>query len=105
MSTVFNLRKPCKNCPFKKGTDMELRPGRMEGIVESLKDDHAVFHCHKTLDQEDKSACMGALAYMHEHHGLLPVLARVAISRKTLSLKLIANNVEYLEEPGKWPTN
>lgn len=113
----FDLKKPCKQCPFIKGTTMALSPGRMEGIVESLRSDYNVFPCHKTaqhdedeegnsitVPHENEQACMGALAYAYQHHGVTPVLARLAISRGETNLKLIAHTIDRLEEPGKWPT-
>lgn len=46
----FRLKRPCKNCPFLKKGAIELRPGRLENIVEGLvKDDSSSFVCHKTL--------------------------------------------------------
>lgn len=113
----FTLKRMCKNCPFLKGTNMELSPGRMEGIVEHLQSDYNVFPCHKTTqhdeDEEGESitvpndkeqACMGSIAYMQKHHGVLPVLARLAIRAGTLSHATIEINCNSLEEPGKWPT-
>lgn len=113
----FNLKRPCSNCPFIKGTTMELQPGRMEGIVETLQSDYSVFPCHKTTqhgeDEDGESitvphdkeqACMGALAYMQHHHGVLPVMARLAIRFGELKYETIEVNCKKLEEPGKWPT-
>lgn len=113
----FTLKKMCSNCPFLKGTSMELSLGRMEGIVEHLQNDYNVFPCHKTTrhdeDEEGESiavphskeqACMGALAYMHKHHDRLPVQARVAIHFDQLSIETIEINCNSLEEPNKWPT-
>lgn len=45
----FQLKKPCSNCPFLRKGGIELRPGRIEGIVEDLvNNDHHPFPCHKT---------------------------------------------------------
>lgn len=47
----FRLKKPCKNCPFRREGAVELRPGRLEGIIgDLLADDMSTFHCHKTVD-------------------------------------------------------
>lgn len=112
----FDLRKPCKDCPFIKNTPMHLSPGRMDGIVEAIKDDLTVFPCHKTTqfdeteDGEDitvrhdkEQACAGALAYSLKHYDRIPVLARLAILMKSISLRDIERNFDTLEEPGKWP--
>lgn len=46
----YAMPKPCANCPFLKSGAIELRPGRLKGIVESLlANDHETFVCHKTV--------------------------------------------------------
>lgn len=45
----FKLKKPCANCPFKIKGAIELRPGRMQGIIDDLMgSDYSSFPCHKT---------------------------------------------------------
>ena len=46
-------KRPCSNCPFRcDGEGIELRPGRLEGIVaDLLANDQHTFVCHKTLDK------------------------------------------------------
>lgn len=101
----FDLKKPCKDCPFIKGTKMILRKGRMEEIAESTKHDLNIFPCHKTTDgkREDYQACMGALAYGLEQHNQLPVLARIHMGKPgSLRRKDIQDSIPLLEKPGKW---
>jgi len=44
----LRLRKPCADCPFLKEGAIELRPGRLTGIIRHLlADDHSTFQCHK----------------------------------------------------------
>lgn len=117
----FDLRKPCKDCPFVVGTSMILQPGRMDGIAESLRDDHQVFPCHKTthalapedMDDEDEDgyawhgreqACPGALAFTLREFGMLPVLARIAVLRDRLTIDEIRANFEKIHAPGEWET-
>lgn len=85
----FDLKKPCKDCPFLKGssTQLTLAPGRIEEIVKDIKND-MTFQCHKTLDYyTDKPTqsqhCAGALAY-HEKYGTTDrnFLLRLAIMLK-----------------------
>lgn len=62
---------------------MELMPGRLEGIIETLvEDDHSTFQCHKTVhnsrtggswDDEGnyeatglESMCAGAMIYLEK---------------------------------------
>lgn len=75
----YALKRPCKNCPFLKVGAIELKPGRLETIIENLiEDDQAAFLCHKLLDRTDdddenrtssniastEKACAGAAAYL-----------------------------------------
>lgn len=121
----FDLKRPCKDCPFIKGTTMVLNPGRMEGIAEHLSNDFNVFPCHKTThqlapegreeeyDSEEggyslhgrEQACMGALAYTLKHHGNLPVLARLAIRGDPSKINTIRDNFHLITPPGKWRTS
>ena len=53
-ASYFKLRKPCSNCPFRKEGAIELRPGRLEGILDDLlANDRKTFPCHKTLQNDD----------------------------------------------------
>ena len=81
----YRLKTPCSKCPFRKDSPIELRPGRLEGIVETLlKDQTSTFTCHNTFsstrddddcddDAEDSGSldyrngekmCAGAAAYL-----------------------------------------
>lgn len=63
----FDLKKPCKDCPFIKGssTNISLAEGRIPGIVQDLRQDKS-FTCHKTLEapRHDQQHCAGALIYL-----------------------------------------
>lgn len=49
-AAYFRLKSPCSKCPFRKDTPIELRPGRLEGIVvDLLANDRSTFTCHNTL--------------------------------------------------------
>lgn len=110
----FDLKRPCHNCPFIRDTEMVLRPGRMQGIAQTLECDYQVFPCHKTThhyesEEEDgymcdgrEQACMGALAYTLRFHGRLPVAARIAAIRNPELVSVICNNFDDIEEPGHW---
>lgn len=73
-------KRPCANCPFRcDGAGIELRPGRVEGIVSDLlANDRATFVCHKTLDKE-RMTCAGAVGLMSKL-GRLPVIARLGLA-------------------------
>lgn len=46
---MFGLKRPCNNCPFKKGQGglFGLPPERLEGIRTA-----PAFQCHKTVDYD-----------------------------------------------------
>lgn len=53
-ASYFQLRKPCSNCPFRKEGGIELRPGRLQGILDDLlANDLKTFTCHKTIRSSD----------------------------------------------------
>lgn len=76
---LFSLKRPCKDCPFRKGETMNLSLGqeRMEEIIDSLHEDN-IFSCHKTIDygkydsmeekehtlQPENKFCAGAMLYL-----------------------------------------
>lgn len=86
IKSIFKMRKPCSNCPFRREGAIELREGRLQDIKASLiADDHEVFHCHKTLDApEGKAMCMGAAAWTNAH-GRPNLLTRLALFLNVLS--------------------
>lgn len=63
----FDLKTPCKDCPFIKGsaTNTTLAEGRLDEIVEDISYG-AHFICHKTLElpSNDQQHCAGALIYL-----------------------------------------
>lgn len=67
----FDLKKPCKDCPFIKGscTNTTLAEGRLEGIVDDIRNDMS-FTCHKTLDNESSKQqhCAGAMVFLEKEN-------------------------------------
>jgi hypothetical protein len=58
----FNLKTPCKDCPFR--SDREANKGwlgkeRAESIINSITKEDATFQCHKTLGNKAEH-CAGA---------------------------------------------
>jgi len=47
----YNLKRPCKHCPFRNDIRPFLRPDRAEEIADSLV--RGEFPCHETLDYSD----------------------------------------------------
>lgn len=68
----YRLKSPCSKCPFRKGSTIDLRPGRLEGIVSDLlANDKSTFTCHNTLStsrsdskaDEDGDESLAAIDY------------------------------------------
>lgn len=111
----FDIKNPCNNCPFRKKGAIELRPGRIEGIVAGLRsDDYQNFPCHKTVhsrrggefDDETgqyhpsgkESACIGSVAYM-AREGHMSALARVAMRLGMLEQEDIGRTTQFIIDP------
>lgn len=70
----FDLKTPCKDCPFVKGNTMKLHPERVNELDDGLR--HTTFSCHKTVeyddedgegyDTEDTQHCAGALILLEK---------------------------------------
>ncbi|NUJ17456.1 hypothetical protein FKN04_12810 [Bacillus glycinifermentans] len=64
----FDLKKPCKDCPFIKGssTNRTLSKERLDSIVDDITNNDMTFTCHKTLDlvKGEQQHCAGALIYL-----------------------------------------
>ena len=106
-------RRPCSNCPFRADAGaIELRPGRLEGIVtDLLQDDQQTFVCHKTLDSQ-RMTCAGAVAVMAKL-GRLPVIARLGLVHEVITvadieaskqLVIDPNDLEVTRDAAAWPT-
>ena len=70
---MFDLKKPCKDCPFICGGVMNesLAEGRIEEIQTSLLRGQS-FPCHKTVDYEGEGKkkeqhCAGAMIWLYKH--------------------------------------
>jgi hypothetical protein len=68
---MFNMKKPCKDCPFRKDGTMlkSLGEKRVGGILEGVVNGDDFFSCHKTVDYDNEdhklteknNFCAGAL--------------------------------------------
>jgi hypothetical protein len=82
----YSLTRPCAECPFRRGTPMRLRPGRIDEITASILDVGAEFPCHKTITYQDddddgsyeaKQHCAGAVLFALKHE-TMPQVMRIA---------------------------
>lgn len=49
----YKMTQPCDNCPFRKGTCMRLKRGRVVEIGQVVLNGRGEFPCHKTVEHED----------------------------------------------------
>lgn len=86
---MFALKRPCNNCPFRKGAGRTFRLGRerVEGIFAA-----PAFQCHKTLDYSDEQPAAGEAP--QQCAGLMAVLAR---AEKPNQIMQVASRLGRLE--------
>lgn len=65
---VHVCREMCTTCVFRPGNLMQLRPGRVRGMVDQAKAHETAIICHKTLDG-DNAVCRG----FFDHHPTTPL--------------------------------
>lgn len=96
---MAHTKRPCANCPFRAdGQGIDLRPGRIEGIIDGLlRNDKATFVCHKTLDAE-RQTCAGAVGVLHKL-GRLPVITRTALAVGMLAPSDIEASARMVIDP------
>ena len=82
-SALFGMSKPCANCPFLKEGAIDLRPGRLDGIVnhnvkggEWSTDPDTGREVYRPSGKE--SACVGSLIFALKA-GRTPVALRFAL--------------------------
>lgn len=101
----YALKKPCKNCPFLKDREsaIELQPGRVEGIIESLIDGSASsFACHKTthsgewVETDDGEETYQSSGKERQCAGSLAVLEK--IGRRTQLMQVMGRMGAYHPE-------
>lgn len=51
----FDLKRPCKDCPFRKDVTPYLRPDRAAEILDAIERQDQSFTCHKTISGEQQS--------------------------------------------------
>ena len=56
----FDLKKPCKSCPFVVAHDFHLTPERIAEIADAF-----AFPCHKTVDYDDDDERINRASEQH----------------------------------------
>lgn len=101
----FNLKTPCKDCPFRNDITPYLNKGRVKEILIALTEQDKTFSCHKTVNYDDidldveynktiehkpdenESHCAGALILLVKTQTIYTnVLFRLAVMSKMLDL-------------------
>lgn len=94
-------KRPCANCPFRcDGAAIELRPGRLEGIVQGLiASDTTGFQCHKTLGSKETMQCAGAVGVLTKM-GRMPVIARLGLLVGVITKEDVEASMALVIDPG-----
>jgi hypothetical protein len=110
---MFDLKKPCKDCPFLKNSPMRevLHSDRLPQIVSDLlSDDHKVFTCHKTINYKERvdevenetfypqpgnQMCMGSMIFLQKM-GRPHISQRVAYAIGLLNHKDLENQFDLV---------
>lgn len=68
---MFDLKRPCNNCPFRRGVGetFGFGQGRLQEIAEAV-----AFQCHKTVDYSENEPLPGNRP--QQCAGLMAILAR-----------------------------
>lgn len=61
----FELKTPCKDCPFRTDVKPYLRKERAKGISRALKQEQGAFPCHKTVTYDDNGEKAGSRKEQH----------------------------------------
>ena len=84
-------KKPCNECPFRKGSKTKVHPARAEEILIADK-----FVCHKTMDTKKEKQCAGHMIV--NKHNLLWRLANIYdIEIKVSGEKDVYTQEEFLK--------
>ena len=86
---MFKLKRPCANCPFRKGQGelFQFHPERLREIVEAV-----AFQCHGTVDYSGETPAPGDKP--QQCAGLMAVLYR---SDKPNQIMQVASRLGHLD--------
>lgn len=89
----FDLKRPCSNCPFRKGKGECFKLGTKR--VEEIFEHSPSFQCHKTLDFDYPAGS-------REHHGDKPqqcagVLSLLSRADKPSAIMQIGERLGYFD--------
>ena len=83
----FNLKKPCKNCPFRSDIRPFLTVERAEEIFDGLIYSQGTFACHKTTVSSDEDDCEMVTTQKSEHcAGALILLEKLEMPNQMMRI-------------------
>lgn len=109
---LFQMKRPCQDCPFLKKGGIELHEGRLKQIKEGLMaDDKRPFQCHKTtystggvydedsdsyLPSGKESYCAGAMAFLYANRRM-NVPMRLGVIFGALNIDDLAASIPLID--------
>lgn len=72
---MFDLKRPCAQCPFRTDIKPYLRAARAQEIVDAMVEHDGAFPCHKTIEHNEEGEgvmsrssqhCAGALILLEK---------------------------------------
>ncbi|ABO60538.1 hypothetical protein Bcep1808_7668 (plasmid) [Burkholderia vietnamiensis G4] len=90
----FDLKKPCKDCPFRSDITFHLNTERVEEICDAITRKQQTFACHKTTQHDDETG--DHIPHDKEQHcaGALILLERM---NKPNQMMRIAERLRYYD--------
>jgi hypothetical protein len=87
---VYDRR--CPTCVFRSGNRMQLRPGRLQQLVDDHRDSGTALVCHETIaDEAEPVLCRGYFDRYGAEAGSLQVLYR------------LGGHLRVVPAPATWP--
>lgn len=72
----------CATCIFRPGNLMDLRPGRVKGMVDDCIRQQSTIPCHDTLDLKKQAICRGFYDAHRHAIQLLQVAERLGFTKE-----------------------
>lgn len=72
----FDLRTPCRDCPFRTDIEFALAPGRVREIWDAITTQDATFVCHKTTRFDDDGEYRASATEQHCAGALILLLRK-----------------------------
>lgn len=74
---VHLVREMCSTCVLRPGNLMQLKPGRVKGMIDESIENGAAYACHQTLDGTQQGICRGFWDRYKDRVPLLQIAERL----------------------------